>query len=88
MLNTSISIESLSVNLQSISLKIINEERISSEEGLVLYKEASLPLLGSLANAIREKKKMEIKHSLTKIYILNQLTYVFSIVNSAHIPEN
>jgi aminodeoxyfutalosine synthase len=56
MLNTSLSIKSLPVNLQTISLKIINEERITNKEGILLYNEAPLPLLGSLANAIREKK--------------------------------
>ena len=56
MLNTSLSIDSVATNLQSIVAKIINQKRISNEEGLLLYTEAPLPLLGSLANAIREYK--------------------------------
>ncbi len=56
MLNTSLSIDSVAEKLQSIVTKIINEKRISEEEGLIIYNEASLPLLGSLANTIREKK--------------------------------
>ena len=56
MLNTSLTIDFFAANLQPIVTKIINENRISNEEGLLLYTEASLPLLGSLANAIREKK--------------------------------
>ena len=56
MLNTSLTIDAISVKLQPIVTKIINEERISQEEGLFLYTKASLPLLGSLANAIREHK--------------------------------
>ena len=56
MLKTSLTIDSITVKLQSIVTKIINEKRISEKEGLLLYTKASLPLLGSLANAIREKK--------------------------------
>ena len=56
MLNTSLTIDSIAANLQPIVTKIINENRISEKEGMLLYTEASLPLLGSLANAIREQK--------------------------------
>jgi aminodeoxyfutalosine synthase len=56
MLNTSLTIDSVGQNLKSIVTKIINENRISEEEGLLLYTKASLPLLGSLANTIRQKK--------------------------------
>jgi len=41
--------------LQAIAEKIYNGERITEEEALVLFQKASLPLLGSLANYIREK---------------------------------
>ena len=56
MLNTSLIIQSVNSELQSIVKKIINEERISKEEGLLLYTKASLSLLGILANNIREQK--------------------------------
>jgi aminodeoxyfutalosine synthase len=56
MLKTSLNIDSINRELQPIVKKIINENRISKEEGLLLYKQASLPLLGSLANAIRIQK--------------------------------
>ena len=56
MLNSSLTIDSVAANLQPIVTKIINENRICKEEGLLLYNQASLPLLGSLANAIREHK--------------------------------
>ena len=56
MLSTSLTLNSIPVNLQPIFKKITNEKRISPKEGLLLYTKASLPLLGSLANAIREKK--------------------------------
>ena len=56
MLKTSLPINSIDVSLQSIVTKVINEQRISEEEGLLLYTDASLSLLGSLANSVREKK--------------------------------
>jgi aminodeoxyfutalosine synthase len=44
-----------SVTLQTIAEKIQNGERITEEEGLQLFKEGSLPFLGSLANGVRER---------------------------------
>ena len=35
--------------------KVKNQQRITDEEGLLLFEKASLPFLGSLANAIRER---------------------------------
>ncbi|HYV90983.1 MAG TPA: aminofutalosine synthase MqnE [Chitinophagales bacterium] len=45
----------ISPAIKSISAKILDRKRISIEEGLILYNEADLGLLGSLANFIREK---------------------------------
>jgi aminodeoxyfutalosine synthase len=45
----------LSNDLQHIGEKVYNNERITDEEGLLLFKKGSLPFLGSLANYIREK---------------------------------
>ena len=45
----------LDSDLQSIAGKIKNQERISDEEGLLLFEKGSLPFLGSLANTIKEK---------------------------------
>lgn len=42
--------------LQAIAEKVYNKQRISSEEGILLYKEAELGYLGILANHIREEK--------------------------------
>ena len=42
--------------LKTIVNKIIQGKRLSQEEGLKLYKEGGVGLLGSLANIIREKK--------------------------------
>lgn len=41
--------------LQRIAEKIINKERISKEDGLLLFERGSLSFLGSLANFIRER---------------------------------
>jgi aminodeoxyfutalosine synthase len=43
-------------NLKTIANKVINEERISEEDGVFLFKNAELGYLGALANYIREKK--------------------------------
>ncbi len=42
--------------LQSIGYKIINKERISFEEGVALFENASLSYVGALANWVREQK--------------------------------
>ena len=56
MLDISLKINTINVKLQPIVNKIINEERISKKEGIILYTQAPLALLGCLANVIREKK--------------------------------
>lgn len=43
-------------NLKSIARKVINEERINSEEGIYLFDHASLAYCGVLANYLREKR--------------------------------
>jgi len=40
--------------LSNIAQKVLNNERISPEEGLLLYETANLGLLGMLANTVRE----------------------------------
>ena len=49
-------ISPISDDIRYIIRKIINNERISEEEGLKLFNKAPLSLLGSLANNIREQK--------------------------------
>ncbi len=46
----------VSGNLKAIAQKVYAGERITFEEGVTLYKEASLGFLGTLANFVREKK--------------------------------
>ena len=47
---------SIPKDLKNIAEKVYNEERISFDEGVLLYVKAELGYLGSLANYIREKK--------------------------------
>lgn len=42
--------------LQSIGYKILNKERISFDEGVALFEQASLSYVGALANWVREQK--------------------------------
>jgi aminodeoxyfutalosine synthase len=47
---------SYSKELKAIANKVFNDERITFDEGVLLYKEAELGFLGTLANYVREKK--------------------------------
>ena len=49
-------LEGLSESLKAIAEKVRNGERITPEEGLVLFEQGSLGFLGSLANFIRESR--------------------------------
>lgn len=46
----------LDADLKSIAQKVAAQERISFEEGVLLYEKADLPYLGILANYIREQR--------------------------------
>ncbi len=46
----------ISDDLKQIAQKVINDQRISFEDGVTLYKKGSLGFVGSLANLIRERK--------------------------------
>jgi aminodeoxyfutalosine synthase len=52
----------VSKELLAIQEKVYNNERITDEEGLLLFQKGSLPFLGSLANYIREKKHGDITY--------------------------
>ena len=49
-------IEKSPKNLRSIAEKVFERKRISSEDGITLYKEGELGFLGILANYVRENK--------------------------------
>jgi aminodeoxyfutalosine synthase len=46
---------SLPADIREIGLKILSGERISEDEGLLLFEKGDLPFLGMLANHVREK---------------------------------
>lgn len=46
----------LSLELKEIAKKVLNSERITTEDALCLYNNAKLPYLGLLANYLKEKK--------------------------------
>ena len=47
---------SLLSELKSIADKVFNHERISFDEGVILFEKGELGFLGSLANFVREHK--------------------------------
>lgn len=51
-----ISGDTISESLKKIAEKVLNKERISTDDALVLYKEGEVAFLGMLANYIREEK--------------------------------
>ncbi|HET6766393.1 MAG TPA: aminofutalosine synthase MqnE [Chitinophagaceae bacterium] len=55
-------LKSLPKELSNIQDKVYNGERITEEEGLLLFEKGSLPFLGSLANYIREKKHGDVTY--------------------------
>ncbi|MEO5675656.1 MAG: aminofutalosine synthase MqnE [Chitinophagales bacterium] len=55
-INTILESVSVSPDIKLIAVRVAEGNRISIEEGLILYNEAELGLLGALANHIREKK--------------------------------
>jgi aminodeoxyfutalosine synthase len=48
-------IENAAPELQAIARKVIQKERISPEEGILLYEKGELAFLGALANHVRER---------------------------------
>ena len=56
---TILAYKKLSPKLATIASKVADNERITPDEGLLLYQKADLGFLGSLANFIREKRHGE-----------------------------
>lgn len=54
--NVEVLLPGLDENLKGIAEKVFNEQRISEEEGLLLYEKADLGFLGILADYVRAKK--------------------------------
>jgi aminodeoxyfutalosine synthase len=51
-----LSTDQLSQDLKNIGQKVLNQERISTDEALILYNQGEVGFLGALANYIREEK--------------------------------
>ena len=56
---TDISADPIAIRLQQIAEKVKNGQRITDEDGLLLFEKASLGFVGSLANEIRIRKNGE-----------------------------
>ncbi len=69
---------SVSKDLMAIQEKIYRSERISDEEGLLLFEKGSLAFLGSLANFIREKKHSDVTYFNRNFHIEPTNVCVFS----------
>ncbi|MDQ6762683.1 MAG: aminofutalosine synthase MqnE [Bacteroidota bacterium] len=65
-------------NFTAITNKIINDERISDEDGMVLFEQASLGLAATLANYIREKKHGDVTYFNRNFHIEPTNVCVFS----------
>ena len=70
--------QDLSGDLQHIVTKLGAGERISDEDALLLFEKGSLGLVGSLANAIREKKHGDITYFNRNFHIEPTNVCVFS----------
>lgn len=55
-INSIIKDSSISDDLKAIAQKVMNDERITFDEGLILYQKGELGFLGVLANHVREKR--------------------------------
>jgi len=64
--------------LKEIREKVFRGERITDDEGLLLFEKASLPFLGSLANYLREKKHGDITYFNRNFHIEPTNVCVFS----------
>lgn len=48
-------LQTVTPELKAVGEKILNSERISAEDGVLLFEKAELPFVGALANYVREK---------------------------------
>lgn len=64
--------------LRAIAIKVKEEKRITDQEGLLLFEEASLPFVGALANHIRERLHGDITYFNRNFHIEPTNVCVFS----------
>ena len=60
--NFEVLLSNCSERLKEIGKKVLNDERISIEEGIYLFEEADLGFVGSLANYIRNKRHGDVTY--------------------------
>ena len=70
--------------LKNIGYKILNKERISEANGVLLFERASLPYVGALANWVREQKHGNITYFNRNFHIEPTNVCVFSCAFCAY----
>ena len=65
-------------DLQVIGNKIVNGQRISFDDGVLLFEKAPLPYVGALANYVREKKHGDLTYFNRNFHIEPTNVCVFS----------
>jgi aminodeoxyfutalosine synthase len=58
----------IDVSLKKIAEKVLNNERITFDEGVLLYEKGDLGFVGTLANYIRNKKHGEAGNIQSMIF--------------------
>lgn len=83
-MNSILSVEKLLQNpallpeLKQVGEKILNKERLSEEDGILLFEKASLPFAGALANMVRERLHGDITYFNRNFHIEPTNVCVFS----------
>src|SRR5215467_4829893 len=70
--------DDISADLQHIAEKVFVGERITDQEGLLLFEKGSLPFLGALANHVREKLHGDVTYFNRNFHIEPTNVCVFS----------
>jgi aminodeoxyfutalosine synthase len=65
-------------DLKKIGSKILNNTRLSDEDGLLLFQKGSLPFVGALANYVREQKHGDATYFNRNFHIEPTNVCVFS----------
>jgi aminodeoxyfutalosine synthase len=65
-------------DLKKIGSKILNNTRLSDEDGLLLFQKGSLPFVGALANYVRERKHGDTTYFNRNFHIEPTNVCVFS----------
>ena len=70
--------------LKNIGYKIVNKQRISEADGILLFEKASLPYVGALANWVREQRHGNITYFNRNFHIEPTNVCVFSCAFCAY----